>query len=83
MIMNASVMAACFEKSNPQIIGNDYLVMGVVKRRDWLEGKQGKMLQGETIERILVFKDVLDFEPVQAGWYREDENQGLRTPHNC
>jgi len=77
-----SLMAACFEKLNPKIIGNDYFVMGVVERKDWLEGNQGKMLQGKTIERIIVFKDVLDFEPVRAGWYREDENQDLMPPHS-
>jgi len=73
-----SLMAACFEPSKPQIIGNNYLVMGVAERRDWLEGKKGKMPQGETIERMLVFKDTLNFEPVQAGWYREGENEGSR-----
>jgi len=70
-----SLMAACFEQSNPQIIGNNYLVMGVAERRDWREGKKGKILQGETIERMLVFKDVLNFELVQFGWYHEGKNQ--------
>jgi len=71
-------MAACFEQSKPQIIGNNYLVMGVAERSDWLQGKKGKMPQGETIERMLVFKDVLNFELVHAGWYRKDENESHR-----
>ena len=73
-----SLMAACFEESKPEIIGNNYLVMGVAERRDWLEGKKGKMPQGETIESMFVFKDILNFEPVHAGWYSEDENEGSR-----
>ena len=73
-----SLMVTSFEESKPEIVGNDYLVMGVAERRDWLDGKKGKMLQGETMERLLVFKDVLNFELVQAGWYRKDENKGLR-----
>lgn len=68
-----SLMAACFEQPMPEIIGNNYLVMGVAERRDWLQSKKGKMPQSETIERMLVFKDVLNFEPVRAGWYHEDE----------
>jgi len=76
-----SLMAACFEETKPEIIGNNYLVMGVAERRDWLEGKKGKMPQGETIERMLVFKDVLNFEPAHFGWYREDENEGSRRRH--
>ena len=73
-----SLMAACFEQSKPEIIGNNYLVMGVAERRDWLESKKGKMPQSETIERILVFKDVLNFENVRAGWYHDDEIEGSR-----
>ena len=70
-----SLMVACFEQPMPEIIGNNYLVMGVAERRDWLESKKGKMPQSETIERMLVFKDVLNFELVRAGWYREGENK--------
>jgi len=70
-----SLIAFCFEESRPEIVGNNYLVMGVAERRDWLEGKKGEMLQGETIERMFVFKDVLNFELVRAGWYRKGENE--------
>ena len=67
-----SLMAAAFEQSRPQIVGNDYLVMGVAERKDWRESKKGEMSQGETIERMLVFKDVLNFELAPGGWYRDD-----------
>ena len=73
-----SLMVACFEESKPEIIGNNYLVMGVAEKRDWLEIKKGKMPQSETIDRMLILKDFLNFEPVRAGWYREDENGGSR-----
>jgi hypothetical protein len=67
-----SLMAASFEEPKSETIGNNYLVMGVAERKDWLEGKKGKMPQVETIERMLVFKDILNFEPLHAGWYREE-----------
>ena len=73
-----SLMTACFEESKPEIIGNNYFVMGVAERKDWIEGKKGKMPQGDTIERISVFRDVLDFEPIRAGWYLEDENKSTK-----
>jgi len=63
-----SLMAACFEDRNPEIIGNDYLVIGVAGRKDWREGKKGAMPQGEAIERVHIFKDVLHFEPVRPMW---------------
>jgi hypothetical protein len=69
-----SLMAACFEESKPDLIGNDYLVMGVVERKDWREGRKGRMLDSEIIDRMLVFKDVFNFEPAHYGWYREGEN---------
>ena len=73
-----SLMVACFEESKPEIMGNNYLVMGVAEREDWLNSRKGKMPQSETIERMLVFKDVLNFELVRAGWYREGENKSPR-----
>lgn len=73
-----ALLVACFEKSRPEIIGNDYLAIGVVERKDWQEGKKGKMLQGETINRMLLFKEVLNFEPAHPGWYREGENHHLQ-----
>lgn len=69
-----SLMSASFEESRPEIIGNDYLVIGVVDRKDWREGKKGKLLDSETIEQAYVFKDVLNFEPAHFGWYREGDS---------
>lgn len=64
-----SLMVACFEKRNPAIVGNDYLVIGVANRDDWREGKKGEMSQAQAIERVHIFKDVLHFEPVRPTWF--------------
>ena len=63
--------------ANPglETIGNHYLVIGVMERGDWQKGKKGKMTQEVVFDHVLVFKDVLSFEPVQAGWCRDNENQ--------
>lgn len=66
-------MVASFEQSGPEIVGNDYLVIGVIDRKDWRHGTQGKLLEGEVIERMFVFKDVWNFEPIHAGWYADDD----------
>jgi hypothetical protein len=75
------LIAASFERSKPQILGNNYLVMGVSERKDWLKGKKGKMQQDETIERMLIFKDVLTFEPVHFGWYYQGDKQSHNFRH--
>ncbi|OUL35580.1 hypothetical protein BV372_10630 [Nostoc sp. T09] len=67
-----SLMAAGFIQSNPKIIGNDYLVMGTVDRKDWKEGTQNALSPSEMLERIYVFQDVWDFEVIPAGWYRSE-----------
>lgn len=64
-----SLMAAGFIQSNSKIIGNDYLVMGTVDRKDWKEGTQNALSPSEMLERIYVFQDVWDFEVIPAGWY--------------
>jgi hypothetical protein len=64
-----TLMAAGFSQSNPKIIGNDYLVMGTVDRKDWKEGTQNSLSPSEMLERIYVFQDIWDFKVIPAGWY--------------
>jgi hypothetical protein len=64
-----SLMSAGLRKINPEIIGNDYVVMGTLDRKAWKEGDRGILSPSEIIERIYVFKDVLNFKVIPAGWY--------------
>jgi len=70
-----SLMVEAFERSKPELVGNDYFVVGVVDRKDWREGQQGKLLECEAIERMFVFRDVLTFEPAYPAWYPD-----IKTP---
>jgi hypothetical protein len=67
------VLASLFEKHDPSVIGNDYLVMGTVEGAAWHEG----MKQPKGIDDILAplhdFKEVLTLEYRPAGWYPADE----------
>ncbi len=56
-------------EENPQIVGNDYLVIGTLDRQDWKQGSQGSLSSKEIIERMYVFKDKWNFEVIPAGWY--------------
>jgi len=67
-----SLMVASFEHARPEIIGNEYLAIGVVDRRDWQRGQQRQLCELEIIERMFVFKDVWKFELAPAGWYPDD-----------
>ncbi len=68
-----SFIAVVTSQSNPQIIGNNYLVMGTVDRKDWKEGNQGALSPSEIIKRMYVFKNVWNFEVIPAGWYPAQE----------
>lgn len=61
--------AICEEYDEPDIVGNDYFVFGTMDRRDWKEGRTGKISQQEGIKRAYPFKAVWKFEVRPGGWY--------------
>jgi hypothetical protein len=67
-----SLMTAAFEGVDPSIIGNKYLVFGTLEKSDWRKYSKVSADSSEAIERVYVFKDVLNFEVVRAGWYLSD-----------
>jgi hypothetical protein len=64
-----ALMAATFEPRRPEIVGHDYLVFGVLERKDWQESKAGRLAQDQVFDRVLVFRQVLNFKVRPAGWY--------------
>ncbi|MGC9333737.1 MAG: plasmid pRiA4b ORF-3 family protein [Anaerolineae bacterium] len=68
-----ALLANLFAEHSPEVIGNDYLVIGTVERKAWREG----MEQPKDIDDILAhlhdFKEVLTVEYQPAGWYPADE----------
>jgi hypothetical protein len=62
-----------FAERNPEVIGNDYLVIGTVERKGWREGiKQPKSID-EILDHLHNFKEVLTTECDPAGWDEPDE----------
>ena len=70
-----ALMAAPFEQRRPEIVGNEYFVFGVLERNDWRQSNKGGLSESETIERVLVFKQVLKFEVLPGGWYPDPDRQ--------
>lgn len=68
-----ALMAAYFEKQNPEMVGNKYLVFGTVERKDWKEGDKGKMSPDDLLQRTYVFKDVWNFDVTPGGWQPADK----------
>lgn len=58
-----SLLTAIFEDENPDIIGNNYLVVGTVDRADWKEGVQQGGAGTNLIDALHDFKEVVTFNP--------------------
>ena len=62
------LLAAIFSTRNPEIIGNDYLVIGTMDRPDWKRGTQNQLPVKDMLEVLHDFKEVVKFEVVRGGW---------------
>ncbi len=66
-----SMMVMSIENQRPDVIGNDYVTVGVLSKEDWLKGSKGEFDSTELFEYVKVFKDVLNFELLPA-WVKAD-----------
>jgi hypothetical protein len=60
-------MAIHFQQAAPEVVGNNYLIVGTVDRADWRRGMESDMTPQDMIEVLHDFKDVVKFKAV-AGW---------------
>jgi hypothetical protein len=66
----------------PEIVGNDYLVLGTLERAIWRQGRQRSLPLDETLQHMADFADVVKIEVQPGGWYPADEEDqgGLDAP---
>ena len=66
----AAQLAESFRSVAPDVIGNQYMVLGTVDKRIWQRGLQGSGHQlGEVLKHTAAFKTVLDLKVEPGGWY--------------
>lgn len=58
-----SVLAAYFSEHQPEIIGNDYLVLGTMDRPVWRRGMESPPPVGDLREILHDFRDYVTFTP--------------------
>ena len=56
-----------FLEVDPGIIGNDYIVMGTLDKKDWRNRDKDADDPAKTIRKMYVFQNHLNFELVPAG----------------
>ena len=62
-----SYLAAIFEKQNPDVIGNKYLVIGTLEYKVWRQNLKKQMHSSELADLMYPFKGPWKFKP--RGWY--------------
>lgn len=56
-------LAAYFGEHRPEMLGNDYLVLGTQSRADWLKGMQTPLPPQQAFEYLHDFRDYWTFQP--------------------
>ena len=61
------LLASFFAEHKPEVIGNDYLVIGTEDRTAWKRGMQQPLTLQEALEVLHDFKEVVTFK-ITGGW---------------
>ena len=62
-----------FLQTNPDCIGNDYLVFGTVEKKAWRENIANPKPFDEMLHHVHDFKSYQDIRMTQGGWFKNDE----------
>ena len=66
------LLAAMLGPVKPEVLGNDYLVVGTVERPTYRKGLKDEATVGEVMNHLAEFKKHLELDYRPAGWYREE-----------
>ena len=62
-----------FSKINPEIIGNNYLLIGTVEKKAWLENLSQPKPFTEMCQHVHDFKHYEELRMTMGGWFLEDQ----------
>lgn len=67
-------LAQSFSRFAPEVVGNEYMVLGTIEKRVWQAGVKGSETGfEEVLKHMADFKKVYDLEYDPGGWYPADE----------
>ena len=72
-----SLLTYSVEQIAPELVGNEYLVLGTLDKADGRQVRAGGAAAAWVAERVKVFREVLNFEPAPA-WVWEPPEAGAR-----
>lgn len=74
-----ALLVASFQERDPEIIGNDYLVLGTMDKSTWRQREKPPLTMGNIPEKLHDFKEYLSLTFIPGGWYPKDKQLALRT----
>lgn len=58
-----------FSRIKPEVIGNEYIVVGTVEKKIWEKGVNGGVIPlGEMLEHVVDFKEICHIEMQRRHW---------------
>jgi hypothetical protein len=64
-------LTSFFTQQKPEVVGNDYLVIGTLDKAAWKRGTQQQLTLQEMLEALHDFKEVVTFK-LTGGWVRDE-----------
>ena len=75
------LLTGIFSQYDPEVVGNDYLIMGTVEKMAWREGLQEPKSIAEMLPQASDFAQYYqDLRVTQPGWYRADQEPPMMEP---
>ena len=66
-------LTVSFQERVPEIVGNDYLILGTVDKATWRKQNKESIPMGELPAYLHDFKEYLQISRSPGGWYPEDD----------
>jgi hypothetical protein len=77
------LLARLFEKQRPEIVGNDYLIIGTMEKKAWREGLHEPKEVTEIRTVLHDFKSVYsEMRITKPGWYGPNQQPPIMEPPN-
>src|SRR5262249_9884594 len=75
------LLTGLFSQSSPEVIGNEYLIVGTVEKKTWREGIQQPKPIAELLTQTSDFATYYkELRMSQPGWYRGDQEPPAMEP---
>ena len=75
------ILTAMFLEVDPQIIGNDYLIIGTVEKETWREGSKQPLSMNEMLLHASDFATYdNELRLTQPGWYGTNQEPPIMEP---